>query len=263
VERSLLRLVTAGAIEPAATPGATQSFEKRAAEASAILAAPTPADVLGVPVGSNRQQLRKAYVALVRRFHPDTMVGAPADLKKATDSAFLRLGAAYEALRSAAERAEQAALPKRTDRVAAPVAVPSPPAEPVPASAPAPEDSPENLLREGEQKLVERPWEALAIAVRVIAQAQGALRRRARLLHAQAQLRNPSTVRAGEVELRSILHDDPTCAEASLVLARFYKDLGLAARAASLLRSVLKTDPRNAEAAAALHGLGLAGRIGA
>jgi cytochrome c-type biogenesis protein CcmH/NrfG len=91
--------------------------------------------------------------------------------------------------------------------------------------------------------------------VRVIATAHGARRQRARLIHAQANLRNPSTVREGELELRSILHEDPTCLEASLALARLYMDLGLAARGAALLRRVLEIDPRNAVAAAALRDL--------
>jgi hypothetical protein len=257
VERSLLRLATAGAIQSPASARGPEWFDQRRAEATAVLAAASPAEVLGVPVGASRHQVKKAYLTLVRRFHPDTLVGAPAEVKSATDAAFLRVGAAYESMLSAAEReGPVAAHASRADAAPAKATV-VPTEAPV---APPSEESLDDLLREGEQKLVERPWEALAIAVRVAGLGQGALHRRARLLHARAQLRNPSTVRAGELELRSILQADPTCLDAILLLAGLYKDLGLAARSASLLRRVLEIDPRNRAASAALRDLNLEGR---
>lgn len=272
VERSLLRLVVVGAVVPASASGtrSSDSFDERAAEAAALLAAATPSEVLGVPVGASRDQVKKAYLTLVRRFHPDSLAGAPAEVRRATDAVFLRLGAAYESLLSAAKRMEESAPLPREQATAAPVAPVDPvalqgptvvtSAEPAPSATPNPEESPEELLRQAEQKLLDRPWETLAIAARVIATAKGPRRQRARLLQAQAKLRNPSIVREGELELRSILHEDPRCMEASLALARFYKDLGLAARSAALLRRALEIDPRNAAATAALRDLKLAGQ---
>jgi hypothetical protein len=163
VERSLLRLVIVGAVMPAGASGtrSSEALDERGAEAAAILAAATPAEVMGVPVGASRHQVKKAYLTLVRRFHPDSMAGAPPEVRRATDAAFLRLGAAYESLLSAAKRTEESAAPRRSPAAApaAPDRAPAvPPVEPVPAAAPKSEDDHDELLRQAEQTLLARPW---------------------------------------------------------------------------------------------------------
>ncbi|HWX23699.1 MAG TPA: hypothetical protein VN083_01595, partial [Vicinamibacteria bacterium] len=99
----------------------------------------------------------------------------------------------------------------------------------------------------------ERPWEALGILENLVPLTTGTIRSRARLLRARALMKSPASLRAAEVELREIVEEDPSCADAWLVLGGFYKDRGLAVRAASMFRKVLEIRPGNRRASAELR----------
>ncbi|HWW93811.1 MAG TPA: hypothetical protein VN375_10625 [Vicinamibacteria bacterium] len=66
-------------------------------------------------------------------------------------------------------------------------------------------------------------------------------------------LKNPASLRAGEVELREIVAEDPSCPDAWLALGGFYKDRGLDVRAASMFQKVLEIRPGNPRATAELR----------
>jgi Tfp pilus assembly protein PilF len=66
-------------------------------------------------------------------------------------------------------------------------------------------------------------------------------------------LKNPASLRAGEVELREIVEEDPSCSDAWLALGGFYKDRGLDVRAASMFQKVLEIRPGNPRATAELR----------
>jgi hypothetical protein len=288
VERSLLALLSVGVVEwqtrhrsrPAPNPDQTVALSREAVKAAiasrkadedetrlreidatfAALAGKTHHDVLGLAPSATADEARAAYQKLTRRFHPDAVGSLPGEQAARVHAIFMRVSEAYNALRASAPVRRSApvasgvASPATAPAAsAAPAASRREPARPAPAAS-----DPEAELREAQAALAERPWEALAAAERLLGRGDGTLRQQARLLKARAQLRNPLTWRAGEQELREILHDSPTFTDAILVLGSFYKDRGLQARAASMFRKVLEMEPRHRRALDELKDLPLA-----
>ncbi|HKC10738.1 MAG TPA: DUF4388 domain-containing protein [Vicinamibacteria bacterium] len=218
-------------------------------------------DVLGVGTSASADEIRKAYQRLATRFHPDAVGDAPPEEAAKAKAIFMRVSEAYCALRSALPRMSQAPRPP----AAKPPQGPAPvlPAGPIATLKPQPETEPpvDESLRLAEEALAERPWEALGILERLVLRTTGTIRCRARLLRARAMLKNPASLRAAEVELREIVAESPSCADAWLALGSFYKDRGLGARAASMFRKALELGPGNPRATAEL--LAFAGSEGA
>ncbi len=263
VERSLLSLLSIGVVawgsrkrsrlvgHPDQTVALSRDAVRQAIEAGAeqtanrmteidttfaALNGKTHQDVLGIDASATAEEVRAAYQRLTKRFHPDVVGGLPSEQAARVRAVFMRISEAYNALRTSAPLA-------RAPRAAAVVSETATPPLAAPAAEPVPAKSPEECLREAEEALAERPWESLALAERLLDETSGPLRRQARLLRARAQLRNPVSWRAGEVELREILLEFPTFVDALLVLGTFYKDRGLAARAHSTFSKVLELDP--------------------
>lgn len=57
-----------------------------------------PHDVLGVTRGASRDEVRRAYHARVREFHPDRVAGAAAEIQRLAEQRTRELNAAYRAL---------------------------------------------------------------------------------------------------------------------------------------------------------------------
>jgi tetratricopeptide (TPR) repeat protein len=211
-------------------------------------------DVLGVAGGATLSEVRDAYQQLTRRFHPDATGDLAPEQAAKVQAIFMRISEAFNALRTVAPAARAEARP-----VAAGVGTEPPaPATVAPAAPPPPEPpSSDELLTRAEKSLAERPWEALAAVERVLPEASGAVRQRARLLRARAHLKNPASWRAAEIELREVLQEDPTFADAALLLGAFYKDRGLSVRAASMFRKVLEVRPGHRRATEELRSLPL------
>jgi hypothetical protein len=195
----------------------------------------------------------EAYQKLTRRFHPDTAGQVPAEQVAKVKVIFMRVSEAFNALRSAAQtvRADPAPAPAAHPQAeaAAPAAAASPEAEPV--------GQLEDILAKAEEALASRPWETLAAVERVLAEATGPMRQRARILRARAQLRNPISCRAGEQELRQLQLEDPALLDAPLLLGGFYRDRGLTARAAHMFSRVLELRPGHRRASEELRALPL------
>jgi hypothetical protein len=208
-------------------------------------------DVLGVSPAASTEEIRKAYQRLATRFHPDAVGDAHPEEAAKAKAIFMRVSEAYSALRSALPRISQDPRPLATRPPQNPATVPS--ALPIVAPQPAPELAQDESLRMAEEALAERPWEALGILESLVPRTTGAIRSRARLLRARALLKSPDSLRAAEVELREIVEEDPSCADAWLALGGFYKDRGLAVRAASMFRKVLEIRPGNRRATAELR----------
>jgi hypothetical protein len=287
VERSLLALLCVGVVEwrsriqprtanPDHTVALSREDVRREIEALHIresdapfreideafsgLTGKTHHDVLGVAAGATADEVRDAYQKLTRRFHPDAVGQIPPEQAAKVRAVFMRISQAYNALRPAAppdgaasrlagaQASTQAGSADTASTVAS--ALPSALREPLPTL--------EEALTKAEGALAERPWEALAAAERVLSEpTTGAVRQRARLLRARAQLKNPISWRAGELELREILQEDPSFLDAPLLLGGFYRDRGLTARAASMFSKVLELKPGHRRATEELRALPL------
>jgi tetratricopeptide (TPR) repeat protein len=227
-------------------------------------------EVLGIPRASNEAQVKEAYFALARRFHPDVHHDpALADMRDKLEAVFIRLGEAYEILRSARTRGKyEAELASRAPRTfpQGPTAVsgPSTPgAPPRMASGPAhdepvrdPEQEQEmarESLRQAERHVeAEQFWDAIQILERTIPVLEGRDRMRARVTLARAYRRNPNWVKQAEQALRLVLEEDPRHVDALTLLAGIYREQGMRARATGLYRKVLEARPDHEEALAAL-----------
>lgn len=298
VASSLLALLSAGIVErrrpsprPMAAPGG-----KRVADAAQPAEAPLPVssklareveqafeglaaksyfEVLGVSGTSQPEQVKAAYVALARKFHPDAVGDHETDaVEQKARAIFLRVSEAYQVLRGTSSRARYQeklarfgnpnpggppplAVVPRVDAVATPsvaavppmAAAPEPPAPEPLRTEHAPLQDVAIVLREAEEHLAAgRPWEASVCLEEVLARAKGPMRQRAHLVLARALAKTPSGARRAETELKAALEEDPGCVEAYLGLGQLYRDKGLAARAEAMIRHVLSLEPRNARA---------------
>jgi hypothetical protein len=245
----------------------TESRRREIDSTFAALGGKTHHDVLGLAADATADEVREAYHKLTKRFHPDAAGELPGEQATRVRAIFMRISEAYNALRGSAPTARPGSRPAGPT-IAAPAAAPPTPmaATPTPtaavaalaapsASAPRAAEDPGECLRLAQEALAERPWDALARAERLLDTTTGEVRRQAHLLKARAQLRNPISRRAGELELRAILSEAPDFVDALMVLGAFYKDRGLAARAASTFRKVLEVQPGHRRAADELRDL--------
>ena len=228
-------------------------------------------DILGVSRQAGPDEIKAAYVALVRRLHPDALSDpALADVRNAAAAVFRRVNEAYNALRAQPSRcrpAERKDAPRPAKDAPRPAVVaPPPPVEPriEPATVPDPPPPPaapplpalDDLLREGEEHLVRgRLWEASRVLDEVLSRGEGRIRQRAHLLLARAYAKSPSGSKRAEAELRSLIAENDGYTEAHLALAQLYREKALPARAAEAYRKVLSLEPRHARAAQELAAL--------
>ncbi len=167
--------------------------------------------MLGVEPTADEAEIRLAYARLARILHPDAVLDPSlAGLRGLREAAFVQLGQAVETLRSPGFRqyaAEKALAPGRVRRRAAGAATPPPPTVAAPEAAsqstrPAPVPvvsepatppvDPEVLLRAARQHFeAERYWDAIQVLEPLLPHAEGATRTQARLLLAQAYIKNP------------------------------------------------------------------------
>jgi curved DNA-binding protein CbpA len=200
-------------------------------------------EMLGLERGSNETQVKEAYFGLAKRFHPDVHHDpALADLRDKLEAVFIRLGEAYEVLRSPTARARyESNLPR--------VARPSAPVEPPPALDPEVEERlAVDNLRKGERLLSDaRYWDAIQLFENALPTLKPKQALRARLGIARAQLKNPKWLKRAEEGLLAIVRDEPVHLEAHYELAQLYRAQGLRNRALSHFRKVLEHRPDHEE----------------
>jgi tetratricopeptide (TPR) repeat protein len=260
-QRSLLGLVYTGMVEwaperPKPSPEEA-SLRRQILDAYDRLRGQTHHAILGVSENANRGEIHAAFVRLAKVYHPDAHHSPELlDLKDKLEALFWRVTEAYRVLFQEPERVVPAAA-------APPPAATS--SDGAPASEAAPSGAPhisEDDLRQAED-LLERASESLATgqqleALTLIHQAlpmtQGRLRRRARVLNAQALLRSEGR-RAAEEELKAALEEDRGNFDAHCLLGMIYKAGGANALAAASFRRVLDLKPRHSEALEALASL--------
>ena len=239
-------------------------------------------EVMGLERTATGAEVREAYGDFARILHPDACRDpALEDLREKREAVFIRLSEAYEVLRDAASRAdyERAFEPSKlraprvtTSGTPAPLTPPPAPAAPPPALSsrpPTPAASkepftstidarlmPERILGVAERLFEnEEYWEAIQQLEPMVQRAEGPTRARARMLLAQAYVKNPKWRKQAEGVLQSLLDEDPRNVAACLALAELYRDANLPARARALYRKVVDIQPGHDAALRALAAL--------
>jgi curved DNA-binding protein CbpA len=240
-------------------------------------------EVLGVEPGCDDAEARRAYVALAKRYHPDSQRDRRLeDLHDILEAIFIRVGEAWEVLGDAKSRAsyEQRAGIVRQPRVILhpPVdgaAAAPPPAASPSASSPAPSQEPgeyvppEEILHQARRLLAQaRYWDAIQVLETALPGMEPrSQQHRGRLILARAYSKNPNWLRRAEETLQAVLREDPTNADAHYELGLVYRSFGFAARAQGMFRRALELRPGHKGASAALGiqepegGVGLFKRI--
>jgi hypothetical protein len=231
-------------------------------------------EVLGLEPGCSDADVRRAYVALAKRFHPDAQRDPRlADLHDQLEEIFIRVGAAWEVLGEARSRAEYEAGLRPRRRAPAPEAPPvaktpargTPAARPAPASSATPPPppaapeppawvSPDETLANARYLISHgRYWDAIQVLEAAVPRMQPQrAQTRARILLARAYAKNPNWMRRAEETLQNVVREDPTSAEAHYELGLLYKAGGLAARAQAMFRRAVELRPEMREAQAEL-----------
>ncbi len=255
-ERSLFGLLYIGMVLylPPGTSGkrpATASLRKHIIETHASFAMRDHYEVLGVAPDAPEAEILAAHLRLARLYHPDVhREPGLSDLKLALEALFARLSEAHRVLSDPAARA-------RYDRRSeAPAAVaPQPPQAPEPQVVVDPKQIEEMLDRAAEALGAGRQHEGFSLVDEALRGASGRLRRRARVLRAEARLKSGEGRRAAEAELKAAIDEDPGNAEAHCLLGTIYKAGGANALAAACFRKALALKPRYHEAQAELLSL--------
>jgi serine/threonine protein kinase len=229
-------------------------------------------EFLDVPRGASDLEIKDAYARLVRIIHPDACRDpSVADLATERSAVFARLCQAYETLRSSAARAtyEREIAPVKRRPSLRPPLLPSPPVplpsdEALPIALPSlPEDAGEDPRITPAEVIAaatwlikqEKLWDAIQLLEPAIPRLAGPARHRARVLLAQAYLRNPHWSKLAEAILQSVVSDDPRQVDAYFLLAGLYLKTQLGARASAMFRKVLDLQPDHSGAAAGLKAL--------
>ena len=226
-------------------------------------------EVLGVGHLSKPDEIKRAYYALARRFHPDRFRQTVAeDERPRVELAFAKIAQAYDLLKDSAQRAAYdlrlsasraqaatavAAAPERKTEAAPPrdsdhAARPDATADAPPGKANAdPLRRAEELFQAGRAALGQQNYAAatkcLGEAVLLVPQ-----QARYRAYFGRLLARDKATRRQAEAELQAAISLDARNVSYRLMLAELYRDVGLRRRAEAELEQALSID-RTSDAA--------------
>jgi hypothetical protein len=227
-------------------------------------------EVLGVEPGCTDAEVRQAYVALAKRYHPDAQRDKRLeDLHDILEAIFIRVGEAWEVLGEAKSRASYEARSGIVRRPRAttpgPAAAPATGTARLPAPAPgapppgAPTEPPEyvppeEVLYRARRLLTQaRYWDAIQMLESALPGMEPrSQQHRGRLLLARAYSKNPNWLRRAEETLHELMREDPTSADAHYELGLVYKAGGFVARAQAAFRRALELRPGHKGASAEL-----------
>jgi curved DNA-binding protein CbpA len=214
-------------------------------------------DVLDVGRRCSAEEIKSAYHALARRFHPDHFHKSDSALRTRVDSAFARIAQAYETLSDSALRtAYDGKLISKSAgagvKPAAPEKADKPAAEP--KEKPPTAERAEASFRQGLAALQRNQRDQ---AIRFLAEAAMLAPREARYRanYGHALIGETNARRVAESELQAALALEPDNASHRVMLAELYQALGLRRRAQGEAERALATDPRNEAARALLTSL--------
>ena len=223
-------------------------------------------EVLGVEPGCTDADVRRAYVALVKKFHPDAQRDARIqDISDILEAIFIRVGEAWEVLGEARSRASYesrsgivrrtSSVPRQPATAASTQVTPTPPGAPAPQEEPGAYVPPEEILIRAKQLLTQaRYWDAIQMLEPALPRMEprSHQQHRGRLLLARAYAKNPNWLRRAEETLHQLLREDPTNADAHYELGLVYKASGLDARAQAMFKRAVELRPGHKDASAEL-----------
>ena len=237
------------AAEPAAEPPPPDTFEELKA-LYALAEAESHYEVLGVAHSAPAAEIKRAYYALAKRFHPDRFRRDAGERTRArVDAAFGRISQAYEVLKDPAARAaydlkekERAQAARQQTRTASP------------SQEQSPQYRAEDSFRLGLSAL--QHGNRLQ-AVMHFAEAARLVPREARYraYYGHALGGDAATRRQAEAELKAAITLDGDNASYRVMLAQVYRDLGMRLRAEGELQRALSVDPASQEARRLLDSL--------
>jgi PAS domain S-box-containing protein len=196
-------------------------------------------EFMGIPRDATDTQVKEAYFRLAKPFHPDTRLDPRlSDLKDKRDAVFIRLGQAYEVLRTKGSRGRYAAS---LATPAASESVPSAGEPPVSEAAHAAWLAHESLLTAEEHHREGRYWDAIQLFESTIPRLEGPEKLRARVGLARALMKNPNWAKRAEESLHALLQEHPQSVEALLVLAELYRSTQMRSRASPCRRASRST----------------------
>ncbi len=213
-------------------------------------------EILGVERRCSETDLKKAQVALIKRYHPDMRRDAHlVDLHDVLEAIFIRVGEAWDVLgnpksRAAYEQELGRAPRERAPREEEPEATETVEEEQAPRRGPDPDEK----LRQAQLLLgTGRYWDAIQMLETVMPQFDAQEHQHeARILLARAYSRNPKWVHRAVETLQEVLAEDSGNANAYFELGTVYKAGGLATRAEAMFQKALDANPRHKRARAEL-----------
>ena len=285
---SLAGLLSVGAIEyvdappPSSLTSQISRFE--VARLATRITSSDPYEILGIEVGASTDELRSAYLGLLKSCDPaattdpelrpilkrmsDQLVTAYRDIERrraAPPSASRRTNPPVAAPAPAppvpSRRSKTGPVKVSATRTPPPNVSPPPPPLPVPVAggSPLPAVDPARALEMALQAFdAGKIHEALAILHDAIPRLEGRERRAARVRKARILLTIDNGARLAEEELRTALGEDPGNAEARVVLGGIYHERGSLALAMMEYRKALELQPRNVAAREAIQALSAA-----
>ncbi len=231
-------------------------------------------EVLGLERNATEVDVKEAYFRRAKRFHPDAHHDASLnDLRDKLERVFIRLGEAYEVLRSREKRSDY------EQRLGRPRPRPQPSPEgakaPTATETPAPEPQAEGDAEADREPAVARAeqlyaaaqkaeedyhatqmyWEAIQLLEPMVDEITGKLLLRAQIVLARCYVENPKWVKRGEETLLAASRSDPKATEPLLLLGALYEGRNLRTRAAAMYRKVLDLRPSDRRAHDALRRL--------
>ena len=221
-------------------------------------------EVLGVTRSARGEEIKKAYYAIARRFHPDRFRrDADERLLARVEDAFGRVARAYDVLKDPKARA---AYDLKIDRAA--TRPPAPAQTPAAADAPkppAPPASPGSPAQDAASRAAAKFREGLAAlergeieqALTCLAQAalQDPKQPHYHAHYGRALARDQRTRRRAEAEFKTAVSLEPQNGDYRVMLAEFYRDVGLRSRAVAELEQALKLAPEHKQARRLLRDL--------
>jgi hypothetical protein len=211
----------------------------------ASLSGSTFYDCLGVRRNAKDTEIRQAYLALVRRYHPDRHRSPQLqDLQGALQEILSRAAEAYEALYqpAARQRYDQCLRSEapRGEAIASPIESP-PPAPPTAAEALA-----ARYFREARKFVANREYHEAVKLLEEVVELDPTRAEYHRTL-AQALENNPKWRKEAESHFRQAMKLDPFDMESIIGLAHLYWKAGMKQRARPLFALALELDPDNRE----------------